>query len=97
MLTLKELTPVRLMKNEFFQKLEHAYAQNASIEELSSILGRGRAKKGMFEGDLVQGELEIGQIAGNIDAILPAASIIQEIITEFLQAKAELNNSQYTF
>lgn len=97
MLTLKELTPVRLMKNEFFQKLEHAYAQNASIEELSSILGRGRAKKGMFEGDLVQGELEIGQIAGNIDAILPAASIIQEIISEFHQAKAELNNSQYTF
>jgi enoyl-[acyl-carrier protein] reductase II len=80
MLTLKELTPVRLIKNAFYQKLEKAYEEEATPEQLTTILGRGRAKKGMFEGDLVEGELEVGQIASLIDEIKPASEIIKEII-----------------
>lgn len=89
LLTLKELTPVRLLKNEFFQKVQQAYENGASKEELEQLLGRGRAKKGMFEGDLVEGELEVGQIAGLIEEIKPAADIVNEIITEFRTAVAE--------
>lgn len=89
LLTLKELTPVRLLKNEFFQKVQQAYENGASKEELEQLLGRGRAKKGMFEGDLVEGELEVGQIAGLIKEIKPAADIVNEIITEFRTAVAE--------
>jgi len=81
--TLKELAPVRLIKNQFYQDLQTLYAQGASIEELKEKLGRARAKKGMFEGDLVEGELEIGQIAGLIDSIQPAAQIISEMVAEF--------------
>ena len=77
-LTLKELTPVRLIKNPFYQKIITAYENNASLEELKNLLGRGRAKKGMFEGDLNEGELEIGQIAGLIDEIKPAQDIVNE-------------------
>ena len=97
LLTLKELTPVRLVKNEFFYKLEEAYKKCASVEELTEILGRGRAKKGMFEGDLVEGELEIGQIAGLIHEIKPAAEIVKEIISEFKFAKNEQNSAKYLF
>lgn len=97
LLTLKELTPVRLVKNEFFQKLEEAYARCADIEELKAILGRGRAKKGMFEGDLVEGELEIGQISGLINEIKPAAEIVQEIITEFRLAVKEQQTDKFNF
>lgn len=82
-LTLKELTPVRLLKNEFYQKVNEAYAKCASKEELSNILGKGRAKKGMFEGDLVDGELEIGQISGMIRDIKPAAEIVEEIMQDY--------------
>ncbi|MBK7666992.1 MAG: nitronate monooxygenase [Sphingobacteriaceae bacterium] len=82
-LTLKQLTPVRLIKNEFYQKVYAAEQQGASPEKIAEILGRARAKKGMFEGDLTEGELEIGQISGAIDAIKPAAEIVTEIITEF--------------
>ncbi len=82
-LTLKQLTPVRLIKNEFYQKVYAAEQQGASAEKIAEILGRARAKKGMFEGDLTEGELEIGQISGAIDAINPAAEIVSEIITEF--------------
>jgi enoyl-[acyl-carrier protein] reductase II len=82
-LTLKQLTPVRLIKNEFYQKVYAAEQQGASPEKIAEILGRARAKKGMFEGDLTEGELEIGQISGAIDAIKPAAEIVSEIITEF--------------
>ncbi|MBP7809726.1 MAG: nitronate monooxygenase [Bacteroidia bacterium] len=82
-LTLKQLTPVRLIKNEFYQKIYTAEQQGASAEKIAEILGRARAKKGMFEGDLTEGELEIGQISGAIDAIKPAAEIVSEIITEF--------------
>ena len=98
MLTLKELTPVRLVKNEFFHKLEAAYQDNASAEQLNELLGRGRAKKGMFEGDLTEGELEIGQVSGLIDTIKPAAEVVAELIKEFKQAKAELQNAaKYDF
>ncbi len=82
-LTLKELTPVRLIKNEFYQNVQKLYQSGASIEELKNLLGRARAKKGMFEGDLVEGELEIGQIAGLIHNIKPAGEIVKEIIDEF--------------
>jgi len=84
-LTLKELTPVRMMKNEFYKDIQAAYEKNASPEELKQLLGRGRAKKGMFEGDLNEGELEIGQISSAIKEIKPAVDIVQEITTEFHQ------------
>ena len=83
LLTLKELTPVRLLRNPFFEELMAAYQNGASAEALAALLGRGRAKKGMFEGDLHAGELEIGQIAGNIEKILPASAIVQEFLTDF--------------
>lgn len=97
MLTLKELTPVRLIKNAFYQRLETAYNEGADNEKLLEILGRGRAKKGMFEGDLAEGELEIGQISGLIHEILPAAEIVKEIITEFKDALAEQNTAKFNF
>jgi len=86
-LTLKELAPVRLIKNEFYQQVQELYQQKASVEEMKGLLGRARAKKGMFEGDLVNGELEIGQIAGIIDEIKPAKVVLDEIIDEFESAK----------
>ena len=92
MLTLKELTPVRLLKNEFYTQLQSAYQDGADKEKLTEILGRGRAKKGMFEGDLIEGELEIGQIAGLIEKIMPAGEIVQEMMTEFHQALNEQKN-----
>ena len=82
-LTLKELTPVRLIKNKFFKEVEAAYSACATAEDLKTLLGRGRAKKGMFEGDLEDGELEIGQAAALIKKIQPAAEIVQEIMKEF--------------
>jgi len=96
-LTLKELTPVRLLKNEFYNQLDLAYSRGTSTTELEQLLGRGRAKKGMFEGDLIEGELEIGQIAGLIESILPASEVVKEIITEFNQAKLEQNSPKYSF
>ena len=83
LLTLKELTPVRLLRNPFFEELMAAYQNGASADALATLLGRGRAKKGMFEGDLHAGELEIGQIAGNFESIMPAGAIVQEFITDF--------------
>jgi enoyl-[acyl-carrier protein] reductase II len=96
-LTLKELTPVRLLKNEFYHQLEQAYSRGTNTTELEQLLGRGRAKKGMFEGDLIEGELEIGQIAGLIKSILPASEVVKEIITEFNQAKLEQNSPKFSF
>jgi enoyl-[acyl-carrier protein] reductase II len=96
-LTLKELTPVRLVKNEFYHQLEKAYENCATTEELTQILGRGRAKKGMFEGDLVDGELEIGQVASLIDKIIPAAEVVKEIMTEYQLARQELQTEKYSF
>jgi len=83
LLSLKRLTPVRLLKNKFFQQVQEAEGRGASIEELQQLLGRARAKKGMFEGDLDEGELEIGQVSALIKDIKPAAAIVEEIWQEF--------------
>jgi len=91
-LTLKELTPVRLIKNKFYQQVQDLYQQKATTEELKNLLGRARAKKGMFEGDLDEGELEIGQIAGLIHDIKPAFIIVHQIISEYKKVKSEINN-----
>ncbi len=90
MLTLKELAPVRLLKNHFFEEIQDLYSRNPSKEDLIALLGRARAKKGMFEGDLEEGELEIGQIAGLIHDIKPAAEILRDMIMEFEEAKKEV-------
>jgi len=82
-LTLKEVTPVRLIKNRFYSQLESAYNAGASKDELQTLLGRGRAKKGMFEGDLDEGELEIGQVSSTIKELKPAGEIVEEIMEEF--------------
>lgn len=82
-LTLKELTPVRLIKNKFFTDIQEAYNRKATADELRELLGRARAKRGMFEGDLDEGELEIGQISGYIHDVKPAADIVKEIVEEF--------------
>ena len=91
-LTLKELTPVRLLKNKFFNELMALYKNNPTSDELKAHLGRGRAKKGMFEGDLDEGELEIGQIAAVIDDILPVSEIVKNLVKEFNSAAAEISN-----
>ncbi|SHF45877.1 enoyl-[acyl-carrier protein] reductase II [Salegentibacter echinorum] len=91
-LTLKELAPVRLLKNKFFENIQELYTKNPSKEQLIELLGRARAKKGMFEGDLEEGELEIGQISGLIHEIKPAAKIVEEILQEFEEAKQEVIN-----
>ncbi len=91
-LTLKELAPVRLIKNKFYDDVQELYKKGASVDELKALLGRARAKKGMFEGDLVEGELEIGQIAGLIHDIKPAAKIVEDIVKEFELAKDNICN-----
>jgi enoyl-[acyl-carrier protein] reductase II len=91
-LMLKQLTPVRLLKNKFFQDVQEAESKCASTDELVALLGRGRAKKGMFEGNLDEGELEIGQVAALIREVKPAAEIVKEIIEEYRIAKQELLN-----
>ena len=89
-LTLKELTPVRLIKNEFYAQIEAAYQARASTAQLTELLGRGRAKKGMFEGNLTEGELEIGQVSGLIKTIVPAAQVVEEMVKEFKEVMAHL-------
>ncbi len=86
MLALKKVVPVRLLKNKFYEAVYAAEQSGVSVEVLASLLGKGRARKGMFEGDLDEGELEIGQVAAIIDKILPAAEIVREIWQEFLDA-----------
>ena len=86
-LTLKELAPVRMMKNRFFNEVQELYKTSPTVGQLKELLGRARAKKGMFEGDLDNGELEIGQVAGLIHDIKPVANIVEDIITEFKNAK----------
>lgn len=88
--TLKELAPVRLIKNKFFHDVVALYATTPTVDDLKTLLGRARAKKGMFEGDLEEGELEIGQIAGLINDIKPAGDIVREMVEEFEQAKKEV-------
>jgi len=97
LLTLKELTPVRLIKNGFYSQLEQSYNDGASVDEIKLLLGRGRAKKGMFEGDLQEGELEIGQVSGLIQEILPAKEIVREIIQEFQEALNEQTSQKFIF
>jgi len=89
-LTLKELTPVRMLKNPFYEKLQELYRQGASAEKLKEALGRGRAKKGMFEGDLVEGELEIGQVAAQINNLTPAGELVRVFVTVYNQEMLKL-------
>lgn len=88
--TLKELAPVRLVKNHFYHQIQELYQQNPTIEQIRELLGRARAKKGMFEGDLDNGELEIGQIAGIINKIKPAGQVLKDIIEEYNTVKSSL-------
>jgi len=90
-LTLKELAPVRLIKNEFFKQVQDLYKTTPTIEQLKELLGRARAKRGMFEGDLKEGELEIGQISGLIHDIKPVEKIVKDIIKEFEESKKRVS------
>lgn len=94
-LTLKELAPVRLIKNKFFNDLQELYAKCPTKEDLENLLGKRRAKRGMFEGDLVEGELEIGQIAGLIHDIKPVEVIINEVMEEFELVKKDMTNFSF--
>lgn len=91
-LTLKELAPVRLIKNKFYHDVQEAYAKGASVEELKTLLGRARAKRGMFDGDMNEGELEIGQVSTLINDIKPAAKIVEDMIKEYRAAIKNVNN-----
>jgi len=90
-LTLKELAPVRLLKNKFYHDIESLYQTSPSEKDLKSLLGKARAKRGMFEGDLEEGELEIGQISGLIEAIAPVSEIVNSILSEFKACKVRLS------
>lgn len=94
-LTLKELAPVRLLKNKFYKDVQQAYADDSSTEQLRALLGRGRAKKGMFEGNLEEGELEIGQVSALINSVKPAATIVDEIMDEFFEVKKEIETTRF--
>ena len=91
-LTLKELAPVRLIKNKFYQDIQQAYAHGTNVEGLKVLLGRARAKRGMFEGDMEEGELEIGQVAALIHDIKPAAEIVANLMEEFKEARNEASH-----
>ena len=88
-LTLKQLTPVRMMKNGFFKEIQEAELRGATADELKALLGRARAKKGMFEGNMEEGELEIGQVSALLDSILPAGTIVKNVWNEFMSGLAE--------
>jgi len=94
-LTLKELAPVRLLKNKFYDDIESLYTTSPSKEDLKQLLGRARAKQGMFEGDLKEGELEIGQISGLIDDVIPAKMIVENLIAEFETAKLKASQIEF--
>jgi enoyl-[acyl-carrier protein] reductase II len=89
-LTLKELAPVRMMRNKFWNQVQELYQQSPSKEDLTKLLGRARAKKGMFEGDMDEGELEIGQVSGLIKDIIPAAQVVQNLVSEYEMARKEM-------
>lgn len=89
-LTLKELAPVRLVKNKFYNEVQELYQKNPTIEDIKDLLGRARAKRGMFEGDLEEGELEIGQVAGLIHNIKSAKDVLNDIVKEFTSVKSEM-------
>ncbi len=94
MLTLKKITPVRLIRNKFFDQVSMAQSSGASINELLQLLGKGRAKLGMFDGNLDDGELEIGQVAAMINEIQPAATVVNEMIKEFEEVKGKLCSNE---
>ena len=94
-LTLKELTAVRMIKNKFYNEIQEAYINNASTEQLKDLLGRGRAKKGMFEGNLEEGELEIGQVSAMINTIMPVDKIIKKVIAEFESEKSRISDLKF--
>lgn len=96
-LALKKVLPVRLVKNEFFQAVDKMEKEGASADQLRSFLGHGRAKKGMFEGDLDEGELEIGQVSALIDEILPVKTIMENLLHEYREAKERINTKQFEF
>ncbi len=89
-LTLKQVTPVRLIKNKFYAEIAEAEARGANVEELKAILGRARAKRGMFEGNLEEGELEVGQVSAGIKKIQPAAEVVKEIWNEFIETRKKI-------
>jgi enoyl-[acyl-carrier protein] reductase II len=91
-LTLKELAPVRLIRNGFQEQVQKLYERGTTVEELRSLLGRGRAKRGMFEGDLDEGELEIGQVAGQFTEVLPAGEIVRSIMAEYHEAVNDVSS-----
>lgn len=95
MLSLKKLSPTRLIKNEFYKQVQEAEDKGASVEEMRELLGRGRSKKGIFEGDLVQGELEIGQIASHIKSLPTAGEVIESIISEFNNTAKKLSGTSF--
>ena len=95
-LVMKKTVPVRLLKNNFYQQIQEAENRGALPDELNEILGKGRAKKGMFEGNLEDGELEIGQVAALINQIKPAGDIVKEIWHEYNQELQQLTNQQFT-
>lgn len=92
LLSMKKVVPVRLIKNDFYKQIQQAEDKGADASELIQILGRARAKKGMYEGDMNEGELEIGQVSALVKTIQPAAEIVQEIWNEFLEAKKQLQH-----
>jgi enoyl-[acyl-carrier protein] reductase II len=94
-LTLKELAPVRLLKNKFYDDVQQAYKRGATVEELKKLLGRARAKRGMFEGDMDEGELEIGQVSALIHDIKPAAEVVKEMVGEFEMVKKDISESKF--
>jgi enoyl-[acyl-carrier protein] reductase II len=94
-LTLKEITPVRLLNNPFYQELQTIYERKGSAEELAAHLGRGRAKIGMFEGDLVAGELEVGQVSAMMRVMKPAGDVVKELITEFNDLASQLKHLNF--
>ncbi|MBQ4804291.1 nitronate monooxygenase [Aquimarina sp. MMG015] len=94
-LTLKELAPVRMLKNKFYNDVAALYDKGTSLEELKTLLGRARAKKGMFEGDLVEGELEIGQVSGLINDIKPVVEIVRDLVSGFKEIQKSMNEIQF--
>lgn len=95
MLCLKKIGPTRLIKNEFYKQVAELEDKGASADDLKSLLGKGRAKKGMFEGDLIEGELEVGQIASLVKDVKPVKQIVDEIVTEFVQVQAAISSVKF--
>ena len=91
-LTLKQISPTRLVKNDFFKQIEEAEARGASKDEMREILGKGRAKKGIFEGDLFEGELEIGQVASSFHKLQTVDEVMKELVEDFNAALSRINN-----